>query len=239
MLTETAYAVPLSSGITVFVQPLTIYEIRLMQAQVKTVYPDPSPKDYKSLVAGTTDIYDWNKEQQEAFAKAELTASRNRQRWIEDYMCIRGIVGAEIDGSECQQAALVEYFADDLQIARERLGDKLPADDWEAVLALFLIRSQQDRADIEKYAITPALKPLASSEVEAVMRSFRRDVWRRKRGQHPDEQSARGIPRPTADTEDGMGRDVRRDGRANRGWFRWLAFSALCTALASVLAACG
>jgi hypothetical protein len=54
MLTETAYAVPLSSGITVFVQPLTIYEIRLMQAQVKTVYPDPLPKDFKSLVAGTT-----------------------------------------------------------------------------------------------------------------------------------------------------------------------------------------
>jgi hypothetical protein len=94
MLTETAYAVPLSSGITVFVQPLTIYEIRLMQAQVKTVYPDPLPKDFKSLVAGTTDIYDWNAEQQAEFAKAELTAARNRQRWIEDYMCVRSIVGA-------------------------------------------------------------------------------------------------------------------------------------------------
>jgi len=239
MLTETAYAVPLSSGVTALVQPLSVYEIMLMKARAKDLFPDPAKRDYQSLVEGTTDIYDWNKEQMQAFAQAEAQAARQRQRWLEDYICIRAIVGAEIDREPLQQSAVVAYFADDLRVARERLGDKLPADDWEAVLMLFLIRSAKDIAAIEQYAITAALKPLASSEVEAVMRSFRRDVWRRERGQHFDEQKPPGISRPPADTQNGMGRYVGRTGRAHRGWLGWLAFSALCTALAGVLASCG
>jgi len=239
MLTETAYAVPLSSGITVFVQSLSLYEIFLMKAQAREAYPDPKKRDFQTLLEGTTDVYDWNKEQMQAFAQAEAVAGRQRQRWLEDYICVRSVVGAEIGGNECDQRQLVNYFADDLQVARERLGDKLPADSWEAVLMLFIIRTAQDIAAIEKYAITNALKPLASSEVEAVMRSFRRDVWRGKLRQHLDEKGAPGVLRPSASSESGMGGDARRTGRAHRGWFGWLAFSALCTALAGVLASCG
>lgn len=179
MIEEKAYKVTLSSGVTVLVQPLSIYEIIYMRSKAAALFPDPDKAPYQGKVENAIgDGVTWkNKAARAAYEAAVKQNERERIKWIGDYLPLRSVVGVYIGDDLKSKSEVIAYFANDMAVARKSLGDKIPADEWDATLAIFIIRRIADINLIEKYAVSDAIKPISAQEVAEVGRSFRRDLW--------------------------------------------------------------
>lgn len=179
MIEEKAYRVVLSSNLTVLVQPLSIYEIIMMRAKAAILFPEPDKAPYQEAVEGAIGGgVTWkNKSARVAYEAAVKQNERMRVNWIGDYLPLRSVVGVYIGEELRSKSEVIAYFANDMKIVRATLGDKVPADEWEATLSIFIIRNIGDVNKIERYAVSDAIKPLSAQEVAEVGRSFRRDLW--------------------------------------------------------------
>lgn len=180
----------LSSGVIVWIRPMTLNDQRLISEKMRKEYPLPSesafkipvPEDQATIPGQTmtdTDAY------KQAMGMAGL---QQRAFWLRAHMLTC------VDFPEGTEAVVARYLP---EVQRKRKYLDLPEDDLEAVIFHSVIQTPDDEKLISA-AITQTL-PVEMSEVVSQLRIFR--PTNRKPVDHPVHQRGKKTPGANVDHE--------------------------------------
>lgn len=163
--------VPETSGVMLYITPLSPFLYPAISRKAEALYPDPDPTPYRFPVA-------------DAAIPGMLTEARDHpeyQRLIGEAIRKRkGYITQALIVAACEpadgRAVLIARYAAELEKWR-KVAD-LPADEWEAVLLTCVIRTDDEMQHI--IDIAGSIAPLTQEEVvEGTARFFRYDVSRK------------------------------------------------------------
>lgn len=153
-----------TSGVTIWVRPVSINDQQLIIEQMNSLHPAPLERDFKIPVPSDQATFEGQTmTDTEAYKEAVKASNIVRNNfWLRAHVmtCVDFPEGVDV---------LVERYLPEIQRKRKYL--KLPEDDLEAVIFHSIITTpkdiQQIRAAIEKTL------PVEASEVRAQLRIFR------------------------------------------------------------------
>jgi len=174
----------LSSGVVVWIRPVSFNDQRLMFEQVNKLHPLPSQADYKIPVPeDQATIPGQTMTDTEAYKQALSVVGKAREAYfVRTHMltCVDFPEGVDV---------IVERYLPEIQ--RKRKALPLPENDLEAVIYYSVIQTQEDEKLIAS-AINKTL-PVEMSEVVSQLRIFRPQS---KQGvDHPVHQRGKKAPR--------------------------------------------
>ncbi len=186
----------LSSGVIVWIRPMTMNDQRLIVEQMKKVHPQPAESEFKILVPeDQATIPGQMMTDTEAYKTAlGIAGAQQRAYWLRAHLltCVDFPEGVD---------TIIERYLPEIQRKRRTLD--LPKDDLEAVIFHSVIQTPDDEKLISS-AITQTL-PVEMSEVVSELRIFRpKDQRQVDHSAHKRGKTARG-----ADVDHGQNGAVR------------------------------
>lgn len=184
----------LSSGVIVWIRPMSLNDQRLISEKIKKEYPLPNESEFKIPVPeDQASVPGQTMTDTEAYKQAMGVAGiQQRAYWLRAHMltCVDFPEGTE---------AIVERYLPEIQRKRKFLD--LPEDDLEAVIFHSVIQTPDDEKLISA-AITQTL-PVGMPEVVSQLRIFR--PANRKAIDHPVHQRGKKTSRAiVADGQNGV-----------------------------------
>lgn len=178
----------LSSGVTVWIRPMSVSDQRLIIERMKKLHPLPSEADFKIPVPeDMATIPGQMMTDTETYKQAVgIAGAQQRAYWLRAHMLTC------VDFPEGTDTIVGRYLP---EIQRKRKFLDLPEDDLEAVIFHSVIKTPDDENLISS-AITQTL-PVEMSEVVSQLRIFR--PANRERVDHPVHQRGKKTPRTSVD----------------------------------------
>lgn len=178
----------LSSGVVVWIRPMTMNDQRVIREQMMKEHPLPSESDFKIPVPeDQATIPGQMMTDTEAYKQAMgIVGIQQRVYWLRMHLltCVDFPEGVD---------AIIERYLPEIQRKRRTLD--LPKDDLEAVIFHSVIQTPDDEKLISS-AITQTL-PVEMSEVVSQLRIFRPKDQQRL--DHPIHQRGKKTPRANVD----------------------------------------
>ena len=188
----------MSSGVVVWIRPMSLNDQRLINEKMKAEYPLPREADFKIPVPeDQRSVPDQMMTDTEAYKEAMgIAGLQQRAFWLRAHMLTC------VDFPEGTETIVARYLP---EVERKRKFLDLPADDLEAVIFHSVIQTPADEKLISA-AITQTL-PVEMSEVVSQLRIFRPT---RERGVGDTLPERRKNPR-SANVDQGENSDVRSE----------------------------
>lgn len=159
----------MTSGVTIWVRPMSLNDQRLIIAQVDKLYPLPLERDFKIPVPEDQITYEGQTMTDvEAYRAALMECNK-----VRSVFWLRAHIMTSVDFPEGTDVLIERYLP---EIQRKRKFLDLPEDDLEAVIFHSVITSIDDEKQIR--AAIEKTMPIEVSEVTSQLRIFRPAVER-------------------------------------------------------------